>query len=212
MTGRFATRSEIFSKQNIDIAPLNDYRGHVTDEKGGFMAGVSQFGLDDSSLDLNSTESLPAPPHLHLPSRRPHHELPPPRKPPAYRPERGPNLSYTNGNQATYKAGSTLLPTTAPANVLLSLSRPGYLVRLLTKCSGALIATKKFAAKAYADRSILVMEHAGLKAQLEQSRLLAAERGRQLTLLEDKLKLTEGLLKQKDDLLKQKVKKSGILQ
>ncbi|KAF7331300.1 DNA-directed RNA polymerase subunit [Mycena kentingensis (nom. inval.)] len=49
-------------KQNIDIAPLNDeefsrdYRVDVTDtdKMGGFMAGVSQFGLDDSSWALGS--------------------------------------------------------------------------------------------------------------------------------------------------------------
>ncbi|KAF7331296.1 DNA-directed RNA polymerase subunit [Mycena kentingensis (nom. inval.)] len=47
-------------KQNIDIFALNDeefrhdYRVDVTDEKGGFMPGVLQVGLDDSSLDLQA--------------------------------------------------------------------------------------------------------------------------------------------------------------
>ncbi|KAF7331304.1 DNA-directed RNA polymerase subunit [Mycena kentingensis (nom. inval.)] len=71
-------------KQNIDIFALNDeefrhdYRVDVTDEKGGFMPGVLQVGLDDSSLDLQAKlrrrvcptlRGPPAAPHLHLPSR-----------------------------------------------------------------------------------------------------------------------------------------------
>ncbi|KAJ6577080.1 DNA-directed RNA polymerase II, subunit 1 [Mycena sp. CBHHK59/15] len=47
-------------KQNVDTFALNDdefrhnYRVDVTDEKGGFVGGVLQVGLDDSSLELQA--------------------------------------------------------------------------------------------------------------------------------------------------------------
>ncbi|KAJ7924363.1 hypothetical protein B0H13DRAFT_1978078 [Mycena leptocephala] len=47
-------------KQNVDTFALNDeefrhhYRVDVTDEKSGFMSGVLQVGLDDSSLELQA--------------------------------------------------------------------------------------------------------------------------------------------------------------
>ncbi|KAJ7480001.1 DNA-directed RNA polymerase II, subunit 1 [Mycena galericulata] len=47
-------------KQSVDTFALNDeefkhqYRVDVTDEKGGFVAGVLQVGLDDSSLELQA--------------------------------------------------------------------------------------------------------------------------------------------------------------
>ncbi|KAJ7293955.1 DNA-directed RNA polymerase II, subunit 1, partial [Mycena rebaudengoi] len=47
-------------KQGVDTFALNDeqfrhnYRVDVTDEKGGFMSGVLQVGLDDSSLELQA--------------------------------------------------------------------------------------------------------------------------------------------------------------
>jgi DNA-directed RNA polymerase II subunit RPB1 len=49
---------EQLEKQNVDTFALNgeEFRHHycvdVTDEKSGFMSGVLQVGLDDSSLEL----------------------------------------------------------------------------------------------------------------------------------------------------------------
>ncbi|KAJ7922516.1 hypothetical protein B0H13DRAFT_2317348 [Mycena leptocephala] len=51
---------EQLEKQNVDTFALNDeefrhhYRVDVTDEKSGFMSGVLQVGLDDSSLELQA--------------------------------------------------------------------------------------------------------------------------------------------------------------
>ncbi|KAF7293441.1 DNA-directed RNA polymerase subunit [Mycena indigotica] len=52
MDGAFIEKQDIATFAMNDEQFRHDYRVDVTDEKGGFMPGVLQLGLDDSSLEL----------------------------------------------------------------------------------------------------------------------------------------------------------------